>query len=382
MKSKLYSFILSLTILSLASCKTASKMYEKGNYDEAVELAAKKLQKDPSDQKLINIIQSSYRYAVNDHQSKIRAHSESTGELKWEWIYNDYAALQKMYEAIRKVPSVYNLIDPINYSSYLVTYGEKAGEIRYERGMAFMQRQDKQAYRNAYREFKMALGFKPGNREIADRMNEAYEFAVTNVVVLPMQQYGGYVYSSYAIVGTNLDDQLLNNLKFGNSNEFLKFYSSWDARSMNIRADMVVDMQMATVNLGRSHDYRTTRKVSKEVVIKERVIRPDSIVKEYAWVHADITTTRRTMNSEAVLRVNVTDANGQWLWSENYNANHAWNTEFSTYTGDSRALSESDKALTARRPEREPDDNDVMRCLLEDISRNAQNGLRYYFSRY
>ena len=82
MKSKRYIlFFTSISILGF-SCKTASKLYEKGNYDEAVELAAKKLQKDPNDAKLLNIIQHSYRYAVNDHESRIRTNAQSNNELK------------------------------------------------------------------------------------------------------------------------------------------------------------------------------------------------------------------------------------------------------------------------------------------------------------
>ena len=42
MKPKLYLLILAGVSMLAISCKTASKMYEKGNYDEAVELAAKK----------------------------------------------------------------------------------------------------------------------------------------------------------------------------------------------------------------------------------------------------------------------------------------------------------------------------------------------------
>ena len=67
MKLKLYITILSAFSLFAFSCKTASKLYEKGNYDEAVELAAKKLQKDPKDPKLLDIINNSYSYAVTDH---------------------------------------------------------------------------------------------------------------------------------------------------------------------------------------------------------------------------------------------------------------------------------------------------------------------------
>ena len=382
MKSKLYILLFASISILAFSCKTASKLYEKGNYDEAVELAAKKLQKDPNDSKLLDIIQSSYRYAVNDHEGRIRTNAESNNELKWEWMYNEYASLQRMYNAIYKVPAVFDIVKPLNYYSYLVTYSEKAGNIRYDRGLTFMQRYDKQSYRSAYREFQAALNFKPGDRDATQKLSESYDYAVTNVVILPMQQQGGYVYSSYNVGGDNLDDKLIRNLQYNSGNEFVKFYSSWDARSQNIRTDQVIDMRLATINIGRYHDYRTNRRVSKEVLIKETVIRPDSVVKEYGWVHADITTIRRTMSSDALLQVNVKDNDGRWLWSDNFNGNHAWSTEFATYSGDARALSSTDREIIDRRQEFGPSENEIMKCLLDQISNDALYRIKNYFNRF
>lgn len=383
MKPKLYTLSLFASICLIGfSCKTASKLYEKGNYDEAVELAAKKLQKDPDDPKLLNIIQNSYQYAVNDHENRIAATAAGNNELKWESMYYEYASLQKMYEAIYKVPAVFDIVKPANYSSYLITYSEKAADVRYDRGISFMQRYDKQSYRNAYREFQAALNFKPGDRDALQKMDEAYDYAVTNVVILPMQQQGGYVYSSYTVGGNNFDDQMIRSLQYNSGNEFVKFYSAWDARSKNIRVDQQVDMRLATMDIGRYHDYRTTRKVSKEIVVKETVYKPDSIVKEYAKVYADITTTRRTMSSTALLQVSVRDANGGWLWNDNFNSNHNWSTEFATYTGDARALSETDKKLINRREEYGPSEQEIIRCMLEEISNNALYRIKNYFNRY
>jgi len=382
MKPKLYILFLASISILVFSCKTASKLYEKGNYDEAVELAVKKLQKDPNDVKLLSIIQSSYRFAVNDHESRIRNNSESNNELKWEWNYNEYASLQKMYDAIYRVPSVFDIVKPIEYSSFLVTYSEKAGDVRYDRGVALMQRYDKKSFQAAYREFQMALRFKPGNRDAIQKLNEAYDFAVTNVIILPMQQYGGYLYSSYNAGGNNLDDKLIRSLQYSSGNEFVKFYSAWDARGQNIRADQVVDMRLATMNIGQYHDYRTTRRVSKEIVVKEIVIRADSIVKVYGWVYADITSTRRTISSEALLQVNVKDNNGRWLWSDNINGTHNWSTEFATYTGDARALSETDRQLIDRRQEFAPTENEIMTCMIDQISNDALYRIKNHFNRY
>lgn len=382
MTTKFYTLSLIAVSFFFFSCKTASKLYEKGNYDEAVELAAKKLQKDPYDSKLRNIIQTSYRYAVEDHESRIRNNSQSSNELKWEWMYNEYAALQRMYDAIRKVPEINDLVHPTDYSSYLITYGEKAGDIRYDRGLSFMQRSDKQSYQNAYREFQAAERFIPGDRDIIQKKMEAYEYAVTNVVILPMQERYGFRYSSYNNSYNSLDEQLLRSLQYNSGNDFVRFYSDWDARSQNIRADEVVDMRLATLNMGRFYDTRSSRQVWKEVVIREIVYRPDSIVKEYGRVYADITTTRRTMHSDAILQVTVRNATGGWLWSDNFNATHNWTSEFASYTGDARALSESDKQLINRRQEQPPREEEIIRCLMDEINNNALYRIRNYFNRY
>ena len=67
MKLKLYTYFLLMAVIIFAGCKSASKLYEKGNYDEAVTVAAKKLQKDPDDAKLQAVIKDAYQFAVNDH---------------------------------------------------------------------------------------------------------------------------------------------------------------------------------------------------------------------------------------------------------------------------------------------------------------------------
>jgi hypothetical protein len=382
MKLKLYTIIAAGLTVLFFSCKSASKLYEKGNYDEAVETAAKKLQKKPDDPKLLEVLQSAYRYAVNDHESRIRNNAASNNELKWEWMYNEYASLQRLYDAIYKSPSVFNIVNPVDYSSYLGTYAEKAGDVRFDRGISFMQQYTKQSYRNAYREFQASLRFQPGRMDAVQKRDEAYNYAVTNVIVLPMQQTGGFVYSSYTPGANNFDDQLIRNLQYSSGSEFVKFYSAWDARSQNIRVDQELEMRLATIDIGRYRDSRTTRRVNKEVVVKETVYKPDSVVREYAKVFAEISSVRRVMNSVAVLQINVRDENGHFIWSDNLSSEHNWSTDFSTYTGDARALSEADKELVNRRKEFAPTETEITRTLLEQLNNDAQYRIKNYFMRY
>src|SRR5215475_10326843 len=121
MKSKLYFLLFVTATIVLFSCKTAKKMYEKGNYDEAVELAAKKLQKKPNDAATLDILQNAYRFAVEDHEARIRNNSISNNDLRWEWNFNEYSDLQRLYDAIRKSPAVFDIVKPTDYSSFVAT---------------------------------------------------------------------------------------------------------------------------------------------------------------------------------------------------------------------------------------------------------------------
>jgi hypothetical protein len=123
--------------------------------------------------------------------------------------------------------------------------------------------------------------------------------------------------------GTNhLDDQLVSQLQQNSGNDFVRFYSAWDARSRRIRVDNEITMQFVNMDLGRVFDNHETRKVTRKVVVKETVYRPDSVVREYANVQATITTTNRSLRSAATLQVIVRDENGRRIWTDTYSSAH------------------------------------------------------------
>jgi hypothetical protein len=381
MKGKFYTLLVITLITLLVSCKTAKKMYEKGNYDEAVELAAKKLQKKPNDAATLDILQNAYRFAVEDHETRIRNNSNSTDDLRWEWNYNEYLDLQRLYDAIHKAPSVYDIVHPTDYSSFVATFREEAGNARYDRGVSLMNNNTKSSSKQAYYEFQKALDLKPGDLSTKQRMDEAYANAVTNVVVLPIVR-SGYQYSSYNYNYGNFDYGVMSYLNSNNSNAFVRYYSPGEASSLNLRTDAVAELRFSNIDIDRYRDQRSTREVSREVVVKERVIKKDSVVKEYATVKAKITTTRRTLQSNGLLQLTVRDASNQRLWSDTYRGDYNWSAEFSSFTGDERALSDEDKKLVDRREQFPPSNDEIMQIIMNEIQNKAACGIRDYFNKY
>lgn len=379
MKLKLYTVLFIAATSLLLSCRSAKKMYEKGNYDEAVELAAKKLQKKPNDAATLDILMDAYRFAVEDHETRIRNNDASNNDLRWEWTYREYLSLQRLYDAIRRVPSVYDIVKPTDYSSYVISYKEEAGNARYERGLELMSLNTRSSYKQAYYEFQKALALKPGDIQTKMRMDEAYAGAVTNVVVLPLVQ-SGYQYSSYQGI-SNFDYSVLRYLNNNNGNLFVKYYTPAEADHMRIRTDQIVEMRFDRMDIDYYRDQKSTREVSKQVVVKETVIKPDSVIREYATVKAKITTVHRTLEADGGLQVTVRDHNGQWIWSDTYRGEYNWSAEFSTYTGDTRALTEEDKKLISRKESFPPRNEDIAEMIMNQVRSRTECGIRDYFNR-
>jgi hypothetical protein len=380
MKLKLYAVIFITLTTLFFSCKSAEKMYQKGNYDEAVELAAKKLSKKPNDAGLLETLQSAYRFAVEDHELRVRNFANSWEDLKYERIYQEYLDLQRLYDAVHRSPSVFDIVQPTDYSAYITTYKEQAASARIERGQTLMNNNTKQGARDAYFEFQRALDLKPGDIAIRQKLDDAYAGAVTNVVLLPLTRYG-FQYTSYNFDMNNFNYDVLRYLNSNNANQFVRYYQAADVNGQNLRVDNSVEMRFSDVNIGRYRDQRSTREVSKQIVGKEIVYKKDSVVKEYITVKAKITTTTRSIQADGLLQATVRDYTERGLWSDTYRGDYSWQASFSTFTGDERALSDEDRKLVAQKEQWPPSNDEIIRIIMNEIRNKTECGISDYFKR-
>ena len=94
-----------------------------------------------------------------------------------------------------------------------------------------------------------------------------------------------------------------------------------------------------------------------------------------------ITTTQRTRHSEGSLQITVRDENGHIIWTDILKSNDDWYTDFTTYTGDERALSDSDRDEVNRKQEFPPSEEEIINCLTGDINNNLPYKIKDYFNR-
>jgi hypothetical protein len=380
--TKLYSLAIAASLLLLYSCKSASKSYQKGDYSDAIERGVKKLQKDPYDYETKDLVQKSYTYTVNEHEDQIRILSNSKNDNRFDRIYQEYVALQSLYQTIHQYPEAAKLIKAQDYSESVETYRDKAAEVHIDKANKWMAEGTKQAYKEAYREYATATGYRPDDFELRKQKDSAYDMAVLKVILNPIQNFGGYNYgSSYQL--QNFQKNVVRTLSNNMNNDFVRFYSEYEARSSDVVPDQVMELNLSRISIGQPNDSKTSKEVSKQVVVKEIVFKEDSVKKEYATVKANIITTKRTLTSQGDLFITVRDTKGRTIWNDRFTGQHKWETQFVSYTGDERALSDPDKtSLNQNNNSNPPNEDQIMDELLRQIQNDLSYRLRNYYTRY
>ena len=274
------------------------------------------------------------------------------------------------------------LIKTKDYSEYVTTYGDKAAEVHIEKAGRWMAEGTKISYREGYKEFNKALQFKPYDDELRRQRDTAYDLAITKVIISPIQSFGGgYSYSSSRQM-QDFQRDIIRTLSNNMNNSFVKFYNEFDARNENIEADQVMDLNLSRISVGQPNDNKSSKEVSREVVIREIVYKPDSVVKQYGTVKAKIITTKRNLISQGDLNITLRDTRGRTIWNDHFTGEHKWETEFVSFTGDERALSEEDKKLVNQENITPPTEETITHELFRQIQNDLMQRLRNYYTRY
>ncbi len=367
-------------ILLFTNCKTTNKSYQKGHYQDAFGRGVKKLQKNPDDRETIDVVQQSYNFILHESEDRIRILSNSRTEDKYEKMYEQYLSLQHLYEVIHQYPAVARVVTTTDFSEFVNTYAYQSAMWHQNKADRWIEQATKIAYREAYQELNLALHYQPQDFEIRKKRDAVYDMALTKVIITPIQNYGGYQQSSsYQI--QNFQRDILRTLSNNLNQNFVRFYSEWEVRSEDIEADQVMELNLGRITFGQPYDNHTVREVSKEIVMKEIVYKPDSVVKKYGTVTARITNTKRTLLSQGDLFIALRDTKGRTIWSDRFTGEHTWQSEIVSYTGDERALSDSDRSLLNQRNDTPPSQDQIMEELLRQIQNDLTRRLRDYYSR-
>ncbi|PKP45602.1 MAG: hypothetical protein CVT95_08385, partial [Bacteroidetes bacterium HGW-Bacteroidetes-12] len=123
-----------ILIASIIACKSSSKKLEKGDYDSAMDMSAKKIMKDPGKFEEVDVFNDAYRLANAKDISEINQLKQIGDPANWSKIFFLYSNLIRRQELAAKLPPVGINYDTTNYTSDIENARTQATVYAFEKG--------------------------------------------------------------------------------------------------------------------------------------------------------------------------------------------------------------------------------------------------------
>lgn len=338
-------FSLLLVALLTIGCGTPNKL--KKYYtpeDKTVFELLEKLQKNVTDKEVLELLPTAYSTALNKRKLLTEAsYSTLPPGDRYMSLVKEYGVMQQMYEQINTIPAAKKVVPDLwDPTADIIKAKNNAAKEYYNQGLEYMTYDNRQSAKSAYDYFSKANKILPGYENVRTLMAEALDRATIKVIVRAAN-YNNYGWNYWGFQNDWLQQQIINDLN-NQSYSDVRFYSDWDANTRRIRADRVVELTVTELYIGQVFNDRYTINRSIEVQTGSTKSNPPQPI--YGTVYAKVFVTKRYMQSRATLESRIYDqATGRNLLYDRFPGFDEWKVETATYSGDKRAVTQSDWVL-------------------------------------
>jgi len=374
-------FYVCFTALMLSACSSSKNYLERTDEDKALSDAVKKLSKSPTDENALQAVPVLYANIQKNHLAKINGLKSGKELTRLDKIIKEYEYLQDAYDAIINNSAAFKLVNAQSYSGELYDAKQSAAAEYYENGQTMLDKTGRDNAKKAYGYFKKADKFVPGYKDAIAKSDLAYESAIVDVVINPLQDNSYYFNSNWGNNGYNFSNEyfqqnLVRDLNGINKSRYpARFYTDWQARRDNIQPDWTVDLKLRNIDIPYPSNYNYSRNASAQV----QTGTDTSGNPVYKTVYATVNIVRSSFTARANMDVNITDvATGKNISYRNISDEYRWQEERATYSGDSRALSARDwEMINNGSGYNTPRNEDVLGELYKKIYPQVKNNITY-----
>ncbi len=357
---KAFYILLFMAVFSVScnSVKRTQKFVSQGNYDEAIELATKKLQKDKDAKEYdahIKILEDAFLKAKEDDTRRISFLKKENNPNNAKEIYFTYLALQARQDLIRPLLPLYSLemgrkanFVFSDYSNDLMAAKDAYTALLYREALAYMQRNTKHDYRNAYNVLSQLNEVQPNYRDV-NRLLEDAHFMGTDFVFVRLNNHTGQ------FIPFRLEQDLMNLSTYGLDDFWTEYHSQ---QENGINYDVGIDLNFQTIQISPEritdrqytrnqrvkdgYDYRRDRRGN---IVRDSLGNPIKIEK-FIDVSAVVTITTQQKSVFMGGAVIYKDLNTRrQIQSFPLSSEFIFENAFAKFRGDERALTAEDRRL-------------------------------------
>ena len=375
-----YIFYILSSLLVFASCNTSKDYLSRSDNDNTLFDAVKTLKKHSNDTNALNALPVLYTLAQQRNLRKINSYNSSKELNRWDKIIAGYNTLQEMHNAIVDVDVASAVVTPVNYQQTIYDLKHQAAADYYTQASEFLNKPGRDDAKKAYSYFKKSDYWVPGYEDAKIKMDEAYQNAIVNVVINPVQDNSYFFNTGWGNYGYNYSNEyfqqtLVRELGGKNSTRYpARFYTDWEARRDNVQPDWEVNLTLRNMNIPRPQTYTYSRNASQQI----ETGRDTSGKIIYRTVYATINVARQSFTANADMEITIVDlASRKNITYNTFREDYRWEEEHANYTGDSRALSANDWALINNSYYNEPRKEDVLNELYKRLYPQVKNRISY-----
>ncbi len=386
MKIQFYTILFAITSLLLASCSSGKKALKHGQYDAAVIQAVARLKQKPTHQKATTTLREAYPLALQYHMDRIKTMNLGNDNIRYESIITEYEALNNLYDNIQICPAAKKIVTAQRFTVELNETKLKAAELHYALGQKYLAKQNKNDAKIAYNEFERASHLMQGNFKDCDaKMKEAMDWAVTKVIVLPVEVHS----NSLKMSNDYFQNKIIQYLYEHRVSKFVEFYSEADAKKSNTRIDEIIDLSFDDFVVGQLTIEKLQREITNDsVLVGETKVyiaetKRDTVVKVYGKAKATLFVTRRILESKGVLDMKIVDKNTNTvIQNEKMPGAYTWVNQYGYYQGDVKALKPADLELTKGYEMSPPPPQDLFVAFTQPIFTQLISRINQRYSGY
>ncbi len=357
---KTFYLLLFTAILSVScnSVKRTQKFVARGDYNQAIELAVKKLQKDKGAKEYdahIRLLEEAFIKAKDEDTRQIAFLKRENNPRNAKQIYYTYLDLQGRQDLIRPLLPIYSKEMGRNanfvfsdYSNDLLNAKDAYVNSLYQEAIVYMQRNTKQDSRSAYNILCELDEVTPNYKDVY-KLKEDTHFQGTDFVFVALNNH------TRQFIPYRLEQDLLDFNTYGLDDFWTEYHNK---RENGINYDLGIDLNFQTIQISpeRISDRQYTRSARIQDGYDYRRDRGGNIVKDslgnpikidkFIDVSAVVTITTQEKSVFVGGAVVYKDlVKRRQLNSFPLSSEFIFENAFATYRGDQRALNAEDKTL-------------------------------------
>ncbi|MFK7782753.1 hypothetical protein [Psychroserpens sp.] len=389
MKQLLLTTVLLLVLTSCSGRKHIESAISHGNYDQAINDALRKLDKNKDKkrkQDYIVMLEDAYYKVLAEDLQDINHLKKDGNPEQFKTIYELYLDLDARQNAIKRVLPLQingkNLeLDFNDYSSEIVDYRYKTSEYLIDEGIALLDSKNKYDAREAYGIFNYIEQINPNFEETRSLITEAIQKG-KDYVMVSIENH------SYEIIPQQLEADLLNFNTYGLNKFWTEYHSSI---AQDIDYDYAMQLQLKQINVSPEQVSTQQELKQKRIVdgweFKKDIegnfvtdslgnkIKIDKIIN----VRARYFETHQFKSTHVKADVVYTDLKtNQILDVFPIDSEFIFEHVYATFRGDKRALNKRERDLIRNRPLYFPSDAQMVYDTGEDLKIRLKDVISAY----